>query len=202
MRIAEKTKPKKGLPADKPADVAKRGEMLDSAMTVPEGGKPDANADHVRSMADTLMRHNGGQASDAIGMAKALLDPGAKFSKKEAEGGAKYKLKGGKEFFVPDEVIERATEHRIMAQSAGDVPIGQSRAADDPLAAKPGFMEGAAEAWNGGAQPRQAIPVGPGKQPPTVASTGGPTPMFGLPRSQALEDVPPEWVPGRGLGER
>lgn len=122
---------------DKPTDVEKRAALVDQA--APDD-VTDKSLGNVRSLADGILQSNKLRPDDAVKMARMLTDPSQTFNKTEAKGGAYYKFKGGPKVFLSDDMIERITEMRLEAGPESDVPIGQSRAADDPEGAKPSAL--------------------------------------------------------------
>ncbi|MGZ3583193.1 MAG: hypothetical protein ACXVCT_10615 [Ktedonobacterales bacterium] len=127
---------------EKAADLKTRTGLINEATPVPadattgEPGKPTPDVEDARSLAHGLLAQNKGiGAKDAVKMAQMMTDPSVPLPKKtEAEGGAFYQFKGGPKMFVSDDVLERMVEMRQMKSPAGDVPVGSSRAADDPMA--------------------------------------------------------------------
>jgi hypothetical protein len=121
----------------KPADLEKSQALVDAA-TPDNPDKPDKSLGDVRAIAHSLIQHNQVRADDAAKTARMLMDPTQTPEKKEAKGGAYYRFKGGPKVFVPDDTIERITDLRLAASPEGDVPPGQSRAANDPQAKETG----------------------------------------------------------------
>jgi hypothetical protein len=152
QRYKQEKQPKgSALGGEKAAEPEKRGAMISKAMGETEG-TPDAKNDVTRSIADHLHRVNGGTPQDSVDMAKMLQDPALTPERKQAPGGANVRFKGGRQMFVPDDLIERIAEIHTEKDDAASREQWKGVKEDDEAIKNPkskGFIEGATRAVKG-----------------------------------------------------